>query len=481
MNWSLLQNSIGIDIQGDNFTAVCVKRQWKQIRVMDRLEIPHYRAAGPQECGRIYAEFLRANGLKMPRTVVALPRSRVLLRCLNFPRAVAADLPQAIQFQLDSLHPFEEGSVYYDFSWKPPRREVPGGSNAPERIEVPVAITEKKYVDDTASWFEEAGIAVSQFTVSTAALLAAIGDRLGLQPSPQSRSNSDFVVLDVGADATQIIGYAEGSILSKELSTSTADSDAAITAIRRDLELARSELRLDPETVVPLVVCGRSQRLASEAAEGMRFEISSAESLFPYVDAGKENFWAQDSTVAFAAALAGVDGTLPYSLNLLPRERRSYRSPMVYFPAYALGGLILVLGLALGARGSYQDWRYQQFIEQQIQSLQPQVKAVDSAEQQSRKTYEHLALLAGLKNTSLLPLEILDELTKQLPPDAWLQQVQYDENTVMLAGYVKSAAPLLQTLAASNLFESPQFLSAISKTPDGMEAFRIGVRLRKAK
>ena len=109
MNMSLLQNGIGIDIQAGTLQAVCVKRQWKHIRVADRLEIPDYRQAGPQECGRIYGEFLRKNGLKTPWTVVALPRSSVLLRWLSLPRAVEKDLRQAIAYQLDSLQ-----TLFYD-------------------------------------------------------------------------------------------------------------------------------------------------------------------------------------------------------------------------------------------------------------------------------------------------------------------------------------------------------------------------------
>ena len=116
MNWSLLQTGIGIDARGDDFHAVCVKRIAQRIRVADRLEIPQYRSLSPTECGKRYREFLRKNGLKLPWTVVALPRAAFLLRRLSLPRVVQKELPQTIEYQLDGLHPFEGGSVYWDYS-----------------------------------------------------------------------------------------------------------------------------------------------------------------------------------------------------------------------------------------------------------------------------------------------------------------------------------------------------------------------------
>ena len=108
-------------------------------------------------------------------------------------------------------------------------------------------------------------------------------------------------------------------------------------------------------------------------------------------------------------------------------------------------------------------------------------KTVEAAQQQSRRAYERLALLGGVRNNAALPLEILNELTRLLPEDVWVQQMQYDGETLSLTGYAKSASPLLQILADSGYFESPQFLSAIGRTPEGKDVFRIGVRIRKNK
>ncbi|MBI4464409.1 MAG: hypothetical protein HY647_06865, partial [Acidobacteria bacterium] len=127
MNWSLLQTGIGMDARGRDLHAVCVKRMGNRIRVLDRLEIPRYRELPPAECGKTYREFLRRNGLKVPWTVVALPRSAFLLRRLNLPGVVQKELRRAIEYQVEGLHPFESGSVCWDFAvWRERAGSPPG-------------------------------------------------------------------------------------------------------------------------------------------------------------------------------------------------------------------------------------------------------------------------------------------------------------------------------------------------------------------
>src|SRR5437764_8219955 len=101
MNFNLLENGVGIDCREDDFHAVYVKRQWSRVRILDRLDIPNYREVGAAACGARYRQFLRANGLKAPWTVVALARSSVLLRQLTLPKAVESQLARAVEYELD--------------------------------------------------------------------------------------------------------------------------------------------------------------------------------------------------------------------------------------------------------------------------------------------------------------------------------------------------------------------------------------------
>ena len=477
MSWSLLQSGIGIDFSEGSFQATCVKRQWNGIRVAGRLEIPQYKQLGPGDCGRLYREFLRENGLEVPWTVVALPRSAVLLRSLRLPQAVEKDLRRAVEYQLDALHPFEEESVCWDYSaWKLPetarRGGITTGVGEPGLLEVRLAIAEKKYVEEMASWFAEAGIAVSQFTVTTASLFAALQPRL----EAVSGKGRKFFVLNGAAGSFELLGYAPGmALVSREIVLQGSEDPQ--TAVTRELEMTRSELRLQPDECPPLILCGKDLPLP---AGDLCFRAVSVEQLFPSLKAGPANFRLREHMAGFAAALTAADHRLPHSFNLLPEEKRAYRSPLVRLPTYALSGLVVLLALALGIRGTMQDGLFNRYLERQIQAWGPQLQEVETTQDRSRRTSDRLELLDGARRTAALPLEILSELTRLLPSDAWLQQMRYEGDSLALTGRAASASSLLQILAGSEYFESPQFSSAISRTRDGMEVFRISVQLRTA-
>ena len=182
--------------------------------------------------------------------------------------------------------------------------------------------------------------------------------------------------------------------------------------------------------------------------------------------------------VALAAALAAASAKPLLPLNLLQPERRTYETPLVRLPTYALASLVALLALAVGMRGPLQDGLYGRRLERELEALQPRLQQLETTQAGAETARERLQLLAGVRQSATLPLEILNELTRVLPQDVWLQQLAYEGDTLTLNGVAPAASGLLQTLAASPYFENPQFRSSISRTPDGQETFAISVRLR---
>lgn len=488
---SWLQAGIGIECDGDVFRALYVRRQWNRLRVVDRLEIPAYRTLEAAECGRRYRAFLRQHGLKAPQTVVALPRSTALLRSLSLPRTVEKELARAVEYQVDNLHPFEEGEVYWDYAvWQwPPRTGTPvsfragekraakAAESGGERLETMVGIAERKAVDAAAAWFEEAGIPVSQFGVTAALWIATFWPRLkaAFPDAPV------FFLLNLGTDRAELVGYAPGrEPIWQEVAgaeESTASENGSADEVKRELELARSALRVSPEERLPLVVCGSRARTALAAAD-VPFQIVPAEQLLPVPATGPEGLDREERSVALAAALTAASARPLLPLNLLPAEKRTYESSLVHAPTYALASVVVLLALAWGARGPLQDWLYSRHLERELEALRPRLQELETTQANTDTARERLQLLAGVRQSAALPLEILHELTRILPAEVWLQQFAYEGESVTLDGFAPAASGLLQTLAASPYFENPQFRSSISRTPEGQERFAIGVRLR---
>ena len=179
-----------------------------------------------------------------------------------------------------------------------------------------------------------------------------------------------------------------------------------------------------------------------------------------------------------AAAYAAVHREGLMSLNLLPEASRSYESPLAAVPTYALAGLVVLLAMGMGLRGSVQDWTYGRYLEQERQALLPEIQELEKLQAENQETMAHLATLSSLRRSGAFPLDLLEELTRTLPADAWLQQMQYDGSTVTLSGTAPSASAVLQAVSGSNYMEAAQFTAALNRTPEGKEIFRIGARLR---
>ncbi len=429
---SWMQTGIGIDCADEtrndtevSFRAVCVRRQWNRLRIVDRLEIPEYRKLEPAECGRLYRAFLRKHGLRAPQTVVALPRSTALLRALTLPQTVGKELGQAIEYQLDSLHPFEEGSVYWDYAgwcWPAPgwweRLAANPAESAAGHLETVLGIAERKAVDALAGWFEEAGIPVSQFGVSAALWIAALWPRLKAA-FPDAPA---LLLLNARGESAEIIGFGPGRELVWQEVTAEANAaaDGLGNEVQHKLELARSALRVLPDERPPLVVCGNGADAALAWATDLPFQIVSAEPLLTVTTGSGAGMDRTEGRPALVAALAAASARPLLPLNLLPAEKRTYESPLVHAPTYALVGLVMLLAAALGVRGPFQDWLYSLHLEREMEGLRPQLQQLEVVQASAEAARERLRLLAGAWQSSSLPLEILSELTRILPEDVWL-------------------------------------------------------------
>ncbi|MBI3933522.1 MAG: PilN domain-containing protein [Acidobacteria bacterium] len=476
MKQLLPQSGIGIEFRHGNLYAFYCRQTWKRFRVVDRMEIAEYQKLAPQECGKRYREFLRRNGLKAPWTVVALPRSQVLLRMVRFPKGIEKDLMSAVQYQLDALHPFEEGAVVWDHAiWKsdgPASRNPASGNEAPAEpgdIQVLVAIAQKAYIEGLADWFREAGIPVSQFSVTTTLLLGFLSSEIAAQMG----SGEPYFLLHATEEAFELIGCAAGKgLVSREIPVGTSpppDEEKLVAWLGRELDLVQSGLRLEPVERPRVRYCGRGTLPESAWDSGsLPFQAVAA----------ADDASLQENVAGMAAAFAALHRNAPLSLNLLPEARRSFEPPLAAMPTYALAALVVLLAVAMGLRGSLQDWMYSRYLERERQALLPQIEEVEKVQGANQDSMAQLATLAGFRRSGALPLDLLDELTRTLPADAWLQQLQYDGSVVTLSGTAPSASAVLQALSSSSYLEAAQFSAALNRTPDGKEVFRIGARLR---
>jgi len=405
-----LKTAIGIAVHGDDLELVCLKRGLGGIAEAGRTRIANFRAQRADLAAAAYRDFLRACGLSQANAIVALPRRDVLLRTLSLPPEALRTLDKTVEYQVDGLHPFEEGGVDYAYAVL---------HQDPTQIQAAVLMVEKNIAASYSDWFAQAAIPVAGFTANPAVLYGAF-----------AASAPVFVVLRNGPTA-ELLGISREVLVSREVQAAH---------LERELQLCRAEMRLDAEAQIQMI---------------------------------------EQPDLAHLAAQSGLRKQ-PFAINLLPAEKRAYESPWRHTVTYALGAVVVLLLIALAARGAVQDRLYLSRVNHEIYALDGKVKYVQKLESREGRELTRILTLRELKGRTPGRIAILAELTRVLPPDASLSEADFSDGDVTMAGTADSASGLLALLSASPYFKSPEFLSSIVKNADGKEQFRIRVQLGAA-
>ena len=500
-----LGTSIGIAIRGSHLEAVSLRGRGRRLRVSGFLRIENFRTRPVAEVAQQYRRFREENHALTTSALVAFPRGAGLVRTLELPPEVAPELRQTVAYQVDQLHPFEEGSVYFDYALLPesPARGAGNGTGASEeglgrRLRVAVALVEKSALDQLYQWFGQAGVDVAGFTLSTAVLYQALRGASLNQSRNMPGLRRPLVLLDHCGQVVELLGVApDGAFYSKEV--------AAGSSLQREVEFCAAELRLDPQDSPQMLESGegiapepeiREQQVREQAAvrDSAPSSGSPAEGI-PVVtpEAGPAEFRLKEHLVAYAAALPGLELRLPLMAppaglrwNLLPAEKRyrshwrsHWRSRWTHTLAYALVVLVLLLGAAWLATTWMQDRFYSSWLNSEISKLRPQVERLEQMDYRHQSLLLEWGLLQGQRQDIALRLEAWKELTRLVPDTAWLQTLHFKDNQVTASGQAQSASGILQAINQSPHFQQPEFITAITKSKQGREAFQIRMRLRE--
>jgi general secretion pathway protein L len=159
-------------------------------------------------------------------------------------------------------------------------------------------------------------------------------------------------------------------------------------------------------------------------------------------------------------------------LNLLPAELRPSGARWLWIPSAALGAAVLLLAVALGLFPRYDTSRYLASLNAEIARVAPVAARSTALDHQIETTRRNTSQLDALRARTKSDMDVLAEMTRILPPPAWLNLLEITRTQVTLAGETPQAAPLLQAIDASPLFQGSEFVMPPARVANG-EAFRI--------
>jgi Tfp pilus assembly protein PilN len=398
-------SGIGIEIGTDNLEVVAARVRASRVQVLGRLTINDYAGRPAAEWGAEYHRFVKSAGMGHLSASVLLPRREVIVRQLALDGVAGKDRAGAIRFQLDALHPYGDEEVCWGWS------DV--GSHA-----ALVGIVRQEVVQRYVRLFVEAGVAVSAFTFSAAALHAAM--RLN------GATGEGFLAIRSSAEgAVEVYGEsAARPVFSAEFQL----------APERAAALALAELRLPPET-----------------------QPRNLEDVLPKPRVNPVENDLSRNALPYATALAGACPRLAPAANILPPEYRRYSSRVFWIPTAVLVVLLAAAMVGMGMYSRIADRRYLQKLQAEIHQLEPTARRASVLDSEINSTTARARLLDQFRGQTRADLDAFEELTKLLTPPAWSNSIDLARTTARISGEAAQAAPLLKVLDASPLFENSEF------------------------
>jgi hypothetical protein len=413
---------IGIQAGAKDLDVVVVRVRPSKIHVLGRCTIANYGERPAAEWGEEYARFLKSLGVRHLSATVLLPRRDVIVRQIALRGVAPKDVPGAIRFQLDTLHPYGDADIEWGWS------SLSFGS-------VMIGIVRREIVERYHRLLTEAGIAVASFTFRAAAVHAAI--RLN------GRGQKGFIALSRSeAGAVEVYGESQ----TRPVFSAEFDTDPQRAAV-----LALSELRLPPETAIRSL----EEILPPPAVNPVENDLSR-------------------NAMPYATALAGACPLLAPAANVLPLPYRKSSSRAVFIPTVVLAALVLLTAGATVAYSSYSERRYLEKLRREMSVLEPATQRAAALDRQIAQTRVRAELLDQFRGRTRGDLDALNELTKLIAPPAWTNSIVLARDTVRITGEAPDAAPLLKILDSSPLFanSAPDFINR-SNTGSGGETFQI--------
>jgi Tfp pilus assembly protein PilN len=414
--WLVFGTGFGIAIGARNLDVAVVRSRPSGPAVVASATIADFRARPAAEWSaelrRVLAE---AQEHRLAATLL-LPREETIVRTLQLPGVADKDIPAAIELQVDTFHPYGDEEIAW--AWARAGRDS-----------VFVGLIRKALLDSYETLFSEAGIGLAAVTFSAAAVHAAL----------RIWNNAPASILCFTTDSrgrTEVYGESEARpVYSAEFAI----------APERALGVARAELRLAPDhPALPLDDLWR---------------------------------WAgsKPAPLAFVAALAGSAPLVARIANLLPRERRASSARRQYLlPAILMTLLMIGAATAFLIIPAVENRRYLAELNREIHGLEPAATRAQLLEKRIAANRARVAALDDLRRRPQADLDVLNELTRLLPPPTWTNSIEIYPDNVVISGETDQAAPLLKVLDSSPLFQGSEFALSVTRNGTGQtETFRI--------
>lgn len=167
------------------------------------------------------------------------------------------------------------------------------------------------------------------------------------------------------------------------------------------------------------------------------------------------------------------------SIDLMPLERRVTKSSRLFFVNIALAGLALLLLVAAIAVPIWQKRSALISLLPLVEQAKQQATATDGVRRElEKRTAEYNFVLE--KKQAIPPLIVqLDELSRLLPDDTWVQQFDLKGKELQLQGETASSSKLIALMETSKVLREANFKSPLTRgSSPAVERFHLAAEVK---
>lgn len=155
----------------------------------------------------------------------------------------------------------------------------------------------------------------------------------------------------------------------------------------------------------------------------------------------------------------------PQPVNLLPEEARQHRTDNAHHLNLALGILVLVLVLGAIALPLANKLHVIQTLEARTELVTDEAEVTRRLREKVEQLGTDSRFLVERKQATPLALTIINELTRLLPDDTWIDRLEIKGEEVQIQGLSASAAALIPLIESSDHLRNPRFRSPVTRMP----------------
>ena len=368
---------------------------------------------------------------------LSIPKDWVIIRNVELPAAVRANITDVMSYELDRLTPLSSENAYYDF-------KILGEKEG--KLSVIVVAARADLIHQYINALRNERIGVEAVTVN----LSGLGTLCSyMEP------NADFICLQidpVGYEGALIRDHcvvsAFGGVLPEPDGTQTR-GDVITSGVAPIYEHALSQ-GLNPAVIA----------YAKDKGDGAAdWHFGVAVKMLRAADTRLALPPDQDD-ISFTAVGAALESLWSGArcFNILTKGRHS-KSTVPWTGTFILILCLLATSIPYAVLPLQREQKRLQEIDRQISLRKGDVKKVEDLRKQVEDLSGDVDAVERFKTNRPMALTLLKELTTVIPKTAWLTRGRIAETNVDIEGYANSASEILPKLEQSKYFEKVEFAS----------------------